>query len=95
MLYRNAEYCEGQENGEKLFRFSLFFLPFFCLCESPQTGGGDGAFAVAAFFAALKGLFSRNSPFSKGANVCFAFLEREKKKGANLQMNDHEKENEH
>lgn len=29
MLYRNAEYCEGQENGEKLFHFSLFFLALF------------------------------------------------------------------
>ena len=64
------------------------------MCDLHQAGGGDGAFAVAAFFAALKGLFSRNSPFSKGAKAYFAFLEREKKKGANLQMNDHEKENE-
>ena len=37
-------------------------------------------------------LFSRNSPFSKGAKAYFAFLERGKEKGANLKMNDHEKD---
>ena len=46
-------------------------------------------------FQYLERLFSRNSSFSKGAKAYFAFLEREKKKGANLQMNDHEKDNEY